>query len=125
MIQIATTNRSAVLMARIVDQGGRTVPLEQVESIAYMLFDVSTEDEPLAVEEDVEWLAVDEVMFDSLQLGESWALDACGYNFRHEIEFPPTKRKRSVVKSYVAAYLFRSVEGAENVIHFELKGVTR
>jgi hypothetical protein len=125
MHEIAIECSNAVLMARIVDQAGVCIRPWNVKAVTYSLFELRV-DGPLLVagHADVPF-NVDDVLFDSLQVGGEWSMDVCGYNFRHEIHVAHPRRHPCRVVRFELVYQLESVEGLKTSIRFQLKGFSR
>lgn len=122
MLEIATQNGTAVLMARLVDHAGVSIRPWMVAAITYSLFELNDGGPvPIAAHVAVP-LDVDSVMFDALQTGGDWTVDVCGYNFRHEIDVATAKS--FTVARYVLMYEFTPVDGPRTFIRFQLKGLS-
>src|SRR5687768_11468905 len=85
----AFKNGSVILMARVVDSAGVNIQQSGVSAIKYSIYelDPSRPDVQTAVAgHDAFVLTVSGVIYNSLQTGGLWTVDAVGYNFRHEVD---------------------------------------
>jgi hypothetical protein len=122
MHELATTSGMALLMVRIVDPAGKSIRRSMVAAIRYSLYELCVTG-PVAVADhsDVA-LDVGDVMFDSLQTGGVWSLDVCGYNFRHEIDFPLENVEAGQGALYLLIYMFTPAGEPPTIIEFVLRG---
>jgi len=84
----AYKNGSAVLLARVVDGAGDVIQQSDVDDIQYSVFELDPcRPDTLTVVAGHEGVSLDvsDVIFDTLQTGGLWTVDAVGYNFRHEM----------------------------------------
>jgi hypothetical protein len=122
MHTICKQNGLAVLMVRIVDHAGVCIRPQMVGEILYSLFELTPDGSAIVAGHDRVPLAVDEVMFDELQVGGLWDLDVCGYNFRHEVEFVPGGRYSRNSSLYALVYELTSTSDERSVIDFTIRG---
>jgi hypothetical protein len=84
----ASKNGTVVLMARIVDGAGVAIRRLDIARIEYSIFELDSlwpEQLTVVFGHNVVPLVLNEVVFDSFQMDDLWAVDDVGYNFRHEI----------------------------------------
>ena len=115
-------NGSAVLMARIVDSGGRTIRRADVAEIEYSIYE---RERRVVAGRDGVTLHVRDVLFDSLQNCGSWSVDAVGYNFRHIFNVPQKDMRATARKSFSVRYAFTSTIGQTVMIRFQLGRLSR
>jgi len=116
-------NGAAVLMARIVDGAGTLLRPDEVSLIGYSILERSERDDAnwqALPEHDCVALDVNEVLLDSLTNDRLWSVDACGFNFRHELRpnrhgFP----RPGVV--YELRYLFVLKYGEPAILRFQVR----
>lgn len=116
-------NSSIVLMARIEDRFGATVGTSDVEAIRYSIYELDPHrPDSTSIVDGREDIAVDvrEVIRDSLMNGHEWALDAIGYNFRHDIELDRDKPFPKQGVSYQILYELTPTVGEKTIARFHL-----
>jgi hypothetical protein len=123
---IVYKNGSAVLMARIVGLDAAPLNQAQVASIRYSVLelddtaiDVQT---PVAGHDD---LALDKavVVFNSLQTGPIWDVDATGYNFKHILDDAAGSAFPIAGLAYQARYEITPTAGPLIVVRFKLRAI--
>lgn len=88
IVGVAFLGGSAVLMARLRNVAAELLLPEHVsaaEYTAYLLDENTGERTAVAVHTAVE-IAPADILYDELQEGGLWDVDATGYNFRHELD---------------------------------------
>ena len=81
-------NGTAILMARLVDASGTPIQPATIRAIDCTIYEIDPcwpHSLTLVTGYDAVYVAVANVVFDSLQIDELWTVDDLGYNFRHEI----------------------------------------
>jgi len=120
----AFKNGSAILMARIVDSAGANVQQAGVDSIEYSIFELDPcrPDNLVAVAgHDAVALTVADVIFNALQTGGLWTVDAVGYNFRHEIDVSTTDAFPKAGVQYQVRYELTPATGQKAIVRFQLR----
>jgi hypothetical protein len=120
----AIQNGSGVLLARLVDRAGVGVRPSEVRTIEYSLYELdpwwphlfSSVTGRTAVA-----LAVEDVLFDSLQVDEVWTVDSLGYNFRHEIRFGERMQFSQGRFHYEVCYQITLTSKQITVVRFQLR----
>lgn len=124
----ALENGSAVLMARIVDNTGRTIRRADVAAIEYWIYEL---DHRLwrgcrvVAGHDGVALNIGDVLFDALQNGGLWSLDAMGYNFRHAFDVAEDDTLATAGKHFDVRYEFTPKIGQKAIIRFQLGSLSR
>jgi len=120
----AFKNGSAVLMARIVDSAGDYVQQSGIASIKYTVYELDPcrPDSLAAVAgHDAQSLNVADVVFNSLQTGGLWTVDAVGYNFRHEIDVSQNEAFPKAGVQYQVRYEMTPTAGQKTIVRFQLR----
>jgi hypothetical protein len=120
----AFKNGTAVLMARLVDSAGQNVQQSGVASIGYSIYELDPcrPDNllPVSGHDDVS-LTVSDVIFDALQTGGLWTVDAIGYNFRHEIDVGTSEAFPKAGVQYQVRYELTPTTGQRTIVRFQLR----
>lgn len=120
----AFKNGSAVLMARIVDSAGVNVQQSGLSAIQYSIFelDLCLADSLSVVtgHNDVT-LTVANVIFNALQTGGLWTVDAVGYNFRHEINVSTNEAFPKAGAQYQVRYVLTPTSGQKTIVRFQIR----
>ena len=115
---------SAVMMARVVNSTGGQLNQASVSAIEYTVYELTTNDPSgltaVSGHSGVS-LTVDEVIFETLQVDESWTMDSEGYNFRHEIDVSSNEAFPDAGKVYQVRYELTPVTGQKTVFRFQLR----
>jgi hypothetical protein len=120
----AFKNGSAVLMARIVDAAGANVQQSGVAAIEYSIYELDPcrPDNLTAVAgHDGVALTVANVIYNTLQTGGLWTLDAVGYNFRHEIDVTTSEAFPKAGVAYQIRYELTPTTGQKSIVRFQLR----
>jgi hypothetical protein len=120
----ALKSGSAILMARILDGAGVAIRRSDVIAIEYSAYELDPcwpEQLTAICGHRAIALAVDEVLFDSPQVGRLWSLDDVGYNFRHEIHFGWDRVFPKAALRYEMRYELVSVSGEKTIVRFMLR----
>jgi hypothetical protein len=120
----AFKNGSAILMARIVDAAGASVQQSGLTAIEYSIFELDPcrPDNLVAVAgHDGVTLVVADVIFNALQTGGLWTVDAVGYNFRHEIDVSTTEAFPKAGAQYQVRYQLTPTSGQKTIVRFQLR----
>ncbi len=120
----AYKNGSAILMARIVDSAGAYIQQSGVSQIEYSIFELDPcrPDNVVAVAgHDSVALSVSSVIYDSLQTGGLWTVDATGYNFRHQINVSQNEAFPKAGTQYQVRYELTPSAGQKSIIRFQLR----
>lgn len=120
----AFKNGSAVLMARIIDAAGDHVQQAGITAIVYSIYELDPcrpdALTPVAGHEGVA-LAVEDVIYNTLQTGGLWTVDATGYNFRHEIDVSQSEAFPKAGVQYQVRYELTPVAGQKTIVRFQLR----
>jgi hypothetical protein len=117
-------NDSLILLARIVDSVRVIIRPADVRGLRYWIYELDPNRPNLRTvvpgHNGVE-LYVEQIVFESLQVGGAWTIDRTGYNFRHEIR---AARRRGFPKpgmDYELRYQFVSSHRESFVLRFEIR----
>lgn len=117
---------AAVLLARVALADGAPITRAQVASVRYTIYGLDPCEphagQPVAGHDDAP-LVVSEVVFDTLQTGGPWTVDAVGYNFRHEVAVGANEAFPAAGRDYQVRYELQSVSGARVVVRFQLRAI--
>lgn len=117
-------NGSAILMARIVDSAGVIMQQADVDAIEYSIFQLDPcrpDHLTMVAGHDAVALDVDGVVFDSLQVGGLWSVDAVGYNFRHEIDVGRDEEFPRAGVHYQVRYELTPTSGQKTIVGFQIR----
>jgi hypothetical protein len=120
----AFKNGSAILMARIVDSAGAYIQQSGVSAIKYSIYELDPcrPDNLAAVTgHDAVSLLVSGVVYDTLQTGGLWTIDAVGYNFRHQINVSQNEAFPKAGTLYQVRYELTPTTGQKSIIRFQLR----
>jgi hypothetical protein len=120
----AFKNGSAILMARIVDSAGAYIQQSGVSAIKYSIYELDPcrPDNLAAVTgHDAVSLIVSGVVYDTLQTGGLWTIDAVGYNFRHQISVNQNEAFPKAGTLYQVRYELTPTTGQKSIIRFQLR----
>lgn len=120
----AFKNGSAILMARIVDSAGAYIQQSGVSAIKYSIYELDpcrTDNVAVVVGHDTVSLSVSSVVYDSLQTGGLWTIDATGYNFRHQIDVSQDEAFPKAGTHYQVRYELTPTAGQKSIIRFQLR----
>ena len=120
----AFKNGSAILMARIVDSAGAYIQQSGVSAIKYSIYELDPcrPDNVAAVTgHDAVSLIVSSVVYDTLQTGGLWTIDAVGYNFRHQISVNQNEAFPKAGTLYQVRYELTPTTGQKSIIRFQLR----
>jgi hypothetical protein len=120
----AFKNGSAILMARIVDSAGAYIQQSGVSTIKYSIYELDPcrPDSLSAVAgHNAVSLTVSAVVFNSLQTGGLWTIDAVGYNFRHQINVSQDEAFPKAGTQYQIRYELIPSAGQKSIIRFQLR----
>lgn len=121
---LALKNSSAILLARVVGADGAPIVPAGVTAIHYSvtLLDEDEPDSETLVEGHTNReLVVADVLFESLQTGGMWDVDAVGYNFRHAIDVGAAQAFAQAGVFYRVRYELAVSGGQVIVVRFKLK----
>ncbi|MEX2316322.1 MAG: hypothetical protein WD669_04160 [Pirellulales bacterium] len=120
----AFKNGSAVLMARIVDSAGVNVQQSGLTAIKYSVFELDPcQPDSLFIvsgHNDVT-LTVASVIYNALQAGGLWTVDAVGYNFRHEIDVSQDAAFPKAGVQYQVRYTLTPTSGQKTIVRFQIR----
>jgi hypothetical protein len=116
-------NGTAALMARII--GADMDPIEQadVADIVYSIYQMtdSAPDERDPVEgHTAVTLSAANVIYDSLQTGDQWTIDATGYNFMHVPPIDAHPAFPVAGKRFLVEYTITPTSGQPIIVRFRL-----
>jgi hypothetical protein len=120
----ALASGSIVVMARIVDGAGAAIRPLDMRAIDYSVYEVDPywPEQLTAVRgHRAVPLAVQDVFFDSPQVGRSWSVDDVGYNFRHEIRLGSEPLLPKIEQRYEVAYQLTLFNGRRTSVRFTLR----
>jgi hypothetical protein len=106
---VALKNGSVTLLARVVGSNGQAIVQADISSAKYSVYllDDQDADERTSVSGHADVaVAVADLVFNSLQTGALWTVDAVGYNLRHVLD--------------VSAKAAFTVAGRRYLVEFEL-----
>lgn len=119
----AFKNGTVTLLARVVGEDAGPITIADVDSIHYSIFLLNDQnpDERTTVEghDDVS-LPAGDVMFNSLQTGPLWTVDAVGYNFRHVPDVSAHPAFAVAGRRYLVEYRLSPVLGQVIVVRFRI-----
>ena len=114
-------NGSAALMARVVGADGDVLATTDLSSVHYSVLEVDPCDHdtltPVTGHDNVE-LTVGDVVYDTLQTGGTWSIDATGYNFLHHIDVSTNEAFPTAGVRYLVRYEATPVSGQKIVFRF-------
>lgn len=119
-------NGTAVLMARVVDVNGNEITQSAISAIAYSIYELDPcepDSETVVPGHDDVSLTVADVVFNTLQTGGLWTVDATGYNFRHEIDVGTNDAFPNAGASYQVRYEFTPTSGQKVIVRFQLRAI--
>lgn len=94
---------TAVMLARVVGSDADNVAQADISSIACKVFDAA------GTQIINPSITVSSVIYDTLQTGDEWTVDATGYNFRHAL---PTTAFPTGGAIYTVEYVFTATDGS-------------
>ena len=115
---------TAVFMARLVTASGQVINQASVSALEYTIYELTMDDPsgliPVTGHTGVS-LTISEVIFDTLQDDDAWAVDSVGYNFRHELDVSANEAFTEAGKVYQVRYELTPVTGQKIVFRFQLR----
>ncbi len=120
----AFKNGSAILMARIVDSAGVNIQQSGISAVKYWIYelDPSRPDvQSVVAGHDAVVLSVSGVIYNALQTGGLWTVDAVGYNFRHEIDVGTNAAFPKAGVHYQIRYELTPASGQKTIVRFQLR----
>jgi hypothetical protein len=120
----AFKNGSAILMARIVDAAGANVQQSGVAAIEYSIYELDPcrpDNLTVVAGHDGVALTVAGVIYNTLQTGGLWTLDAVGYNFRHEIDVTTSEAFPKAGVEYQIRYELTPTAGQKSIVRFQMR----
>ncbi len=66
-------------------------------------------------------LTVSDVVFDTLQTGGLWTVDAIGFNFRHEIDVSSEEAFPKAGAVYQVRYELTPTSGQKTIVRFQIR----
>jgi hypothetical protein len=119
-------NGSATLLARVVGHDGEAIVRADIASARYSIYllDDDDADSRTAVtgHSDVS-LTVADVLFDTLQTGPLWTVDAAGYNFCHQVNVSSHPAFAIAGRRYLVEYRLAPHAGQVIVVRFRVNVV--
>ena len=115
---------SAVFMARVVNALGQTLNQASVSGLKYTVYELTTDDPSgltAVTGHSGVALTVGDVVYDSLQVDDSWTVDNEGYNFRHELDVSTDEAFADAGKVYQVRYELTPVTGQKIIFRFQLR----
>jgi len=115
---------TATLLARVVDADEVAITQSDLTTAEYSVYqlDPRSPDERRAIAgHDEQALVITDVVFDTLQTGAPWSVDATGYNFRHEIDISSNQAFPTAGAVYQVRYELTPTSGQPIVFRFELR----
>jgi hypothetical protein len=119
----AFKNGSTTLLARVVGQNGVNVVQSDINTIKYTVYllDDQDPDSRTAVSEHTNvTLAVANVIFNTLQTGPIWTVDAVGYNFCHVLNVLSHQAFTIAGRRYLVEYQLSPVVGQMILVRFRI-----
>ncbi len=120
----AFKNGSAILMARVVDSAGVNLQQSGVSAIKYSIYELDPtrpDVQTVVAGHDAVVLTVSAVIYNTLQTGGLWTVDAVGYNFRHEINVSTSAAFPKAGVAYQIRYELTPTSGQKSIVRFQLR----
>jgi hypothetical protein len=120
----AFKNGSAILMARIVDSAGAYIQQSGLSAVAYSIYELDPcrpDNAVVVAGHDSVSLSVSSVVYNSLQTGGLWTIDAVGYNFRHQINVSQDEAFPKAGAHYQVRYELTPTAGQKSIVRFQLR----
>ncbi len=117
---------SAVFMSRIVGMDGSPLLTTDLNSVHYTVFQVDPFRPDVLTSVPSHGhisLTVSDVIFDTLQTGGLWAVDATGYNFLHQIDVSLAEAFSVAGANYQVRYELHPTVGQKIVFRFLLNTI--
>jgi hypothetical protein len=114
-------NGAAILMARLVDPNGTPIQPATIRAIDCTIYEIDPcwpHSLTLVTGYNAVFVAVANVVFDSLQIDELWTVDEVGYNFRHEIKVDGHQRFPKAGFQYQVRYRITDSNGERTIVRF-------
>jgi hypothetical protein len=119
-------NGSATFLARVVGADGMLVTRAQISAVTYSVFllDDQDPDSQAAVtgHGGVE-LAVEDVLYDTLQHDNLWTKDATGYNFKHVLDVSEHPAFAAAGRSYRVQFALTPTSGQVILVRFRVHAI--
>ncbi|MBN2024066.1 MAG: hypothetical protein JW809_14885 [Pirellulales bacterium] len=119
-------NGTATLLARVVGEDAAPIGQADIDSIVYSIYQLDAADADcrlaIAGHADVP-LAVEDVIFDTLQTDARWTADAIGYNFAHTIDVATAPAFAIAGRDYLVEYRLAPVAGQLILVRFRLHAI--
>ena len=119
-------NASATLLGRIVDGDGNAIQQADLSSITYSVYLLDDSDPDAATVvagHDGASLTIADVIFDTLQTGGIWDVDATGYNFKHILDVSTNQAFAEAARNYQIRYELTPTSGQVIVARFQARSV--
>ena len=117
---------SALLMARVTTADGQAITRADLASARYTIYKLDPCENELGIPvtgHDSAALVVDDILFDSMQTGDPWTIDAEGYNFRHELDVSTNEGFPTTNRDYQVRYELTPNLGQKVIFRFQLKAI--
>ena len=114
-------NASATLLGRIVDGDGNAIQQADLSSITYSVYLLDDSDPDAATVvtgHDAASLTIADVIFDTLQTGGIWDVDATGYNFKHILDVSTNQAFAEAARNYQIRYELTPTSGQVIIARF-------
>jgi len=117
---------TVTLLARVEDAEGQALTSSDAAAVTYRI-DARDPCEPgsatpVSGHED-QPLDPSAVLYDTLQTGAPWDIDATGYNFRHEIDVATSPAFPTAGRTYSVTYVLTTTGGQPIVFRFLIEAI--
>ena len=119
-------NGSAILLARVVDASGSAVQQADLSAIEYTVYELDpcrVDSQTAVTGHDGVAVTVADIIYDTLQTGAEWTVDATGYNFRHEVPVSTNDAFPTAGRSYQIRYELTPTSGEKIIVRFVVKAI--
>jgi hypothetical protein len=119
----AFKNGSLTALARVVGADGANIDQTDISSIkytVYLLDDQDPDSRTAVANHTAVALAVAGVVFNTLQTGPLWTVDATGYNFRHVLNVSPHQAFAIADRRYLIEYELTPAAGEVILVRFRV-----
>lgn len=112
---------SAVLLARIVGANGSAIQQADLSAAQYTVYQIDPDDEdadqPVPGHTAVA-LTISAIIFDTLQTGGLWTVDATGYNFSHTLDVSTAQAFAAAGVAYRIVFTLTPTSGQPILVRF-------
>ncbi len=119
----AFKNGSATLLARIVGAAAANIVQADLSAVHYTVYLLDDQDPdsrtPIAGHTNVA-LTIADVVFDTLQTGSIWTVDATGYNFCHVLDVSTHQAFAVAGRRYLVEYRLTPKNGQTILVRFRV-----